>query len=172
MNQLLEVYLKKQDIEYRSHTHPAVFTCEEARIHCKHVPGLACKNLLLRDKNNNGSTRAFYLVIMPAEKRLQMSVLQQTLGAKKLTFAKPEEMMKLMKLEPGSVSPLGLINDKEHQIKVIIDQEIWDAKIVNFHPNVNTASLELKKEMFHRLMESFENEKRIIEINTIFEALS
>ncbi len=164
MDQAVETYLKKHQIVYAQHTHPAVFTCEEARIHCKHVPGLACKNLLLRDKNNNGSTRAFYLVIMPAEKKLNMKELAAQLGAQHLTFAKPEELMDLMKLEPGSVSPLGLINDKEHQIKVIIDQEIWDAEIVSFHPNVNTASLELKKAMFHKVMESFENERQILTI--------
>ncbi|HIG96438.1 TPA: prolyl-tRNA synthetase associated domain-containing protein [Candidatus Woesearchaeota archaeon] len=164
MDPIVEAYLKKHEIQYVYHTHPAVFTCEEARIHCKHVPGLACKNLLLRDKDNKGSTRGFYLVIMPAEKRLQMSLLQQKFGAKKLRFAKPEELMELMKLEPGSVSPMGLINDKEHQIIVLIDQEIWNAEIVSFHPNVNTASLEMKKEMFHKLMATFQNERSVINI--------
>jgi len=72
--------------------------------------------------------------------------------------------MELMKLEPGSVSPMGLINDKEHQIIVLIDQEIWNAEIVSFHPNVNTASLEMKKEMFHKLMATFQNERSVINI--------
>ena len=160
MDPTVQQYLKEHNIEYILHEHKAVFTCEEAAIHCKDVPGLPCKNLFLKDKKTN----TFYLVVMPAKKRLQIKDLGKKLELKHLTFGKPEEMQAILKLDPGSVSPLGLINDKEHKTTIIMDKDVWDAEIVSFHPNINTATLELKKEEFHKLIESFGNKKRLMDL--------
>jgi len=101
---------------------------------------------------------------MPAPKRLDVRALEKHLGIKKLRFGKPEALLAILALTPGAVSPLGLINDKQQKAIVIIAKEVWDAEIVGFHPNVNTATLEIKKEFFQRLMNSFNNKKLIVEI--------
>lgn len=158
MESYLEQYLKSNSVEYGLYTHPAVYTVEEAKIHCKDVPGLGCKNLFLKDKEEG----KFFLVIMPAERRLQMKELAPKIGAKKLTFANEEELLSILKLTPGAVSPLGLINDKDNLVIVIIDKEVWDAELVSFHPNVNTESITLNKENFHKFIASLQNNKKIL----------
>jgi len=154
-------YLQGYDIKYVLHQHPAVFTVAEAEIHCKNIPGMPGKNLFLKEKNKYGEKR-YFLVIMPALKRLDLKALQKKLEVKKLTFCNTEELKEILGLTPGAVSPFGLINDKENKVKVLIDEELWRAEIVNFHPNVNTASLELKREDFHKYIDSLQNEVEII----------
>lgn len=165
MEPTLKQYLEQHNINYILHEHPAVFTCEEADIHCKDVPGMPGKNLFLKEKDSSGKTQNYVIVIMPAEKRLNLKALQKQLEVKKLTFCNEEELKQYLNLTPGSVSPFGLINDKEHEVKVLIDEDLWNADVVNFHPNINTASLELKKEEFHKYINSLENEVRIIGLN-------
>ena len=162
----LKQYLEQHDIKYILHEHPAVFTCEEADIHCKHIPGMPGKNLFLKSKDKKGRTQDHFLVIMPAVKRLNLKALQSQLEVKKLTFSKPEELKEILGLTPGSVSPFGLINDTEKKVKVIIDKELWETEIVTFHPNVNTASLELSKEEFHRFIESLGHNVQVIELES------
>ncbi len=156
-------YLEHHNITPIIHKHPPVFSVDEAAIHCKDIPGLHCKNLFLKGKKKKDTN--YNLVIMNAHKRLNINNLAKILNLKKLTFANEEELMHHLKLKPGSVSPLGLINDKNHKVKVIIDQEVWQAPIVNFHPNINTASLEFTQEQFHKIMNTFENEKRVLNID-------
>lgn len=160
MDQYIEDHLRQHDINYILHKHPAVFTCEEAAIHCKNVPGMACKVLFLKGKKNG----RFLLVLMPAEKRLQIKELSKITEARELTFVKEEEMQSILGLHPGSVSPLGILNDKKGKAEVIIDQNLWDAEIVSFHPNINTESLEFKREDFRKLMESFPAKPFIIKL--------
>lgn len=153
-------YLEQHNITPIIHEHPPVFTVEEAAIHCQHIPGLHCKNLFLKEKEAKDTT--YYLVIMNAHKRLQINNLAKIINLKKLTFANEEELFHHLKLKPGSVSPLGLINDIQHHVRIILDEEVWNAPIVNFHPNINTASLEFTQAQFHKLMNTFQSEKRII----------
>jgi len=152
-------YLIKNNIQFQLYEHPAVFTCEEAEIHCKHVPGLAVKNLLL--KSDKGQ---FFLVVLPAHKKLDMNQIKKLLEVKKLRFASAEDLMRLMKLEPGSVTPIGLINDKNKEIELILDNNVKDAEMVNFHPNVNTASVSLSKKEFEKFLNSLDRKARIIEL--------
>ena len=135
-----EQFLELHQITATLHEHPAVFTCEEAEIHCAHIPGLACKNLFLKGKSGR-----YFLLILPANKRTDLKKFAQTVGETKVSFASPEAMKEKLHLEPGSVSPFGLINDTEKSVEVHIDKEVHDAAIVGFHPNRNTATLELSK---------------------------
>lgn len=140
-------YLKQHNIQFKLYEHPAVFTCEQAAIHCKHVPGLPLKNLLLKSDNNQ-----FFLAVLPAEKRLNIKNLTKSLGFKKLKFASSEDLIHLMNLEPGSVSILGMINDKGAKITLILDIEVINAEILSFHPNINTASITFTKKEFRKFL--------------------
>ena len=161
MDQQLQQYLKEHHIQYTLHTHPAVFSVAEAEIHCKHVPGLPCKNLFLTDKEH---PEKIYLVILPGHKRLDMKSLAKNIGIKALTFGSEQQLYETLKLTPGSVSPFGLIHDIDHKVNIIIDQEVWDAPKVNFHPNINTESLELTQDNFHRFISSLKHSVRVMQV--------
>lgn len=150
-------YLKEQGITYTLFEHPAVFTADEARVHCKDVPGQACKNLFLTDRKSG----KYYLVTLPDEKRLDIKALGRELNEKSLRFASADELRAKLGLEPGSVSPLGLVNNIEHDVTFVVDKEVWDAPMVSIHPNVNTASLALEQKQFHKVVESFGNEVKV-----------
>ncbi len=154
----VEDFLKSHDIKYVLHEHPAVYTCEEAEKYCKNVPGLACKNLLLTDKKG----RRYFLVVLPAAKRTDLKKFSEIVGESKVTFASPEALQEKLGLEAGAVSPFGLLNDKNKEVEVYVDKDVYDANVVSFHPNRNTASLELSGEMFHKFLETIENKTKIL----------
>lgn len=150
-------YLKKHDIPYTLHTHPAVFTVEESKFLKQKIPGLHCKCLFLEDE-----TGKFYLVALPAEKRLDTKKLRAALAVKKINFAQPEKLKAELNLVPGSVSIFGMIYAKETTL--IIDKEVWAAEIVGFHPNINTATLELPHTSLEKFYNSLTSKKQIMEL--------
>lgn len=156
----IESFLKTNDIEFILHEHPAVFTCEEAEKYCGNVPGLACKNLLLQDKKG----KRYFLVILPAAKRTDLKKFSEIAGEGKVTFASPKALMEKLGLESGAVSPFGLLNDKKNEVEVYIDKEIYDADVVSFHPNRNTASLELSRGMLHKFLQVIEHKIELINL--------
>lgn len=149
----VEKFLTSQHIDYVLHEHPAVYTCEQARKYCAHIPGLACKNLLLMSRKSE----KYFLIILPAEKRADMKHIARILDEKQLAFADPAALKNKLGLEPGAVSPFGLLNDTKHEIEVYIDKEVHEADILSFHPNRNTASLELSKNMFRKFLQIIKN---------------
>ena len=148
----IPIYLRSKGIQFIMHDHPAVFTCEEAEKYCAHIPGVACKNLFLKDKDKP----QFFLVIMPAAKKLDLKQFASMNGAR-ITFGNEAELLKVLGLTKGAVSPFGLLNDKAHATKVFIDSEVWNADIVSFHPNVNTQTLELTQADFQKYIKMVGN---------------
>lgn len=157
---IVEDFLKSKDIKYVLHEHPAVYTCEEAEKYCGNVPGIACKNLLLRDKKG----RRYFLVVLTADKRTDLKKFGGTVGESKITFASAEALLEKLGLEAGAVSPFGLLNDKKTEVEVYIDKDVYNADIVSFHPNRNTASLELSGEMFRKFLQAIENPIKVIDL--------
>jgi Ala-tRNA(Pro) deacylase len=157
----VEEFLKANNIEHVVHEHPAVFTCEEAQKHCSNVPGVASKNLFLRDDKK----RRYFLVILSSKKRADLKNLAQLLGVKRVSFANDTELKEKLGLEPGAVSIFGLLNDKNLQVELFIDKDFYESSVVNFHPNRNTASVELKKEMLEKFLEIIEHKVNVINIS-------
>jgi Ala-tRNA(Pro) deacylase len=145
----VEAFLELHNIFYNRHDHPAVFTCEQAAIFHELVPGIPGKNIFLIDKKSG----RMFLVILPVTQKANLKFLAHHFGVAKLSFGSTNLLMEKMGLESGSVSPFGLINNIEKDIEVYIDTEIYTAELVNFHPNINTASLSLTHEMFHKYLE-------------------
>ncbi len=160
MDEKLHKWLIENSIVYILHSHPAVFTVEEARIHCGFIPGLHCKNLFI--KNVKGTE--YYLVTVPSSKRLDFKKLQKLLNSSLLKFASEEELQQYLGLDIGAVSPLGLVNDTQKQVIYVIDKEVWGAEILSFHPNINTESIELTKENFHNMIKYTGNRFQVLEI--------
>ena len=139
-------YLSTQMIAYTRLEHPAVFTCEDAARYRPPVHGLDTKNLFLRDEKGR-----FYLAVTACEKRLDMKGLSRAIGAPKLHFGSEQQLLDRLGLTPGSVTILGLVNDIEHQVQLIVDSVYWPAQAYLCHPMVNTATLTLA----HDAMEAF-----------------
>ena len=155
----VEKFLEEHHIAYIRHEHPAVFTCEEADIQCAHIPGLSCKNLFLKEKKG----RRFYLLMMPAAKRTDLKAFGAIVGDR-LSFASAETLREKLGVEPGSVSPFALLNDAGREVAVYCDREVWDAPIVGFHPNENTATLELAMDAFHAFFQALGREVQIVDL--------
>jgi Ala-tRNA(Pro) deacylase len=132
-------YLEALAIPYVRHVHPPVATVAEAERYWTDLRGAHCKNLFLR--NNKGNRH--YLVIAEASRQVDLKTLTRTLGEDRLSFASPERLKRYLGLEPGSVSPFGLIKDAGKEVRVVVDAGLKTADRVNFHPNVNTATLEI-----------------------------
>ena len=165
MDKTLKIWLVKYDIQYVLHTHPAVFTVPEAKFHCGHIPGTHIKNLFLRNKK----TDEYYLVTIPSEKRLDLKAFRKLIGAPKIRFAPPEALIDILGLTPGAVSPLGLVNDANHRAVFILEKELWDAEELCAHPNVNTATLQMKNKYFRKFVKATGTEVRLIEMPYIEE---
>jgi Ala-tRNA(Pro) deacylase len=142
-------YLEDIKVSYKKHEHPPVYTVEEANEHWENITGMHCKNLFLRDKKG----RRHYLVVLESSKQVDIKKMNAQLN-ERLSFASPERLMKHLGLRPGSVSPFGLINNVDNQVSLILDQDIKEAQEVNFHPNVNTATLTIaSKDFMHYVRE-------------------
>ena len=145
-------YLEDLGISFNEVKHVPFFTVEDSKKHRVDIKGIHAKSLFIKDRKS----KEFFLIILPAEKRLDMKSVSEMLG-KPIKFANEDDLMNYLGVKPGAVSPFGLINDVNHVIKVFIDTSVWESD-VNFHPNINTATLEVSKDGFHKYIESLENE--------------
>ena len=157
MDDKLKKYLEIKAVEYKEYVHKPVFTVAESRELKKLIPGLHCKCLFLKS-----DAEKFYLVGMPAEKKLDIKKLREKIGAKKLHFASEGELFDKLKLKPGSVSIFGMINNSDRDVILIIDKLVWDAEYVCFHPNVNTSTLVISHVALERFYNSLVNDRYII----------
>src|SRR4051795_959521 len=128
--------LTELGVPFTSHHHPPVATVEEATAHWAGIEATHCKNLFLR---NQKGTR-HYLVVLTASKKADLKAVAEQIGDGKLSFASPERLMTHLGLTPGSVSPFGLINDREHAVHVVLDRDLKSADRLSFHPNINTVT--------------------------------
>lgn len=143
-------------IAYVRHEHPPVATVEEAEKQWGPIKGTHCKNLFLR--NNRGNRH--YLLIAAVDKAVDLKRLNAMLGEDRLSFASPERLKRWLGLEPGSVSPFGLINDVTRGVEVVCDETLKSSPALGFHPNVNTATLEITLADFEKFLASCGNTVR------------
>ncbi len=139
MNGQPELYdtLSALDIPFEYYEHPAAPTIEEAKKYWKDLVATHCKNIFFRNHKGN----RHYLVVLEHTNQLAIRDLEQRLKQGKLSFASPKRMLKYLGLTPGSVSPFGLINDKENHVHVFLDENLKKSETISFHPNINTASI-------------------------------
>ena len=137
-----EVYekLNELNIKYRVVNHKAVFTMEDVINENIEPFENIVKNIFIRaDKKIN-----YYLVLVSHNKKVTLIELRNKLNSRPLTFATEEDLYKYLRLTKGSVSPLGILNDKDHIVSIIIDEDIKNISEIGVHPNINTATVFLK----------------------------
>lgn len=153
-------YLKSIDIEYKIWYHPPLPTIELAMEYWKDMPGTHCKNLFFRNHKGN----RHYLVIFECSKNLDIHTLEKKLNQGKLSFASPQRMERHLGVEPGSVTPFGLINDADHHVTLFIDSCLKFSDEISFHPNDNRASVVIKGDDFFRFLEDRGNQYSFIDV--------
>jgi Ala-tRNA(Pro) deacylase len=153
-------FLDQHNIVYTRFDHPPVFTCEDANKHLSHVPGLGTKNLFLRDKTG----KRHFLVSVPDWKVVELKSLATKIGVDRLSFASTDRLKRLLGVDPGSVTLLGLINDRELLVEVFIDEALWKAEAVHCHPLVNTSSLLLTPKELERFFALTAHQVQLIDI--------
>lgn len=141
--------LSQLNIQFDYHKHPPVPTVEEASKYWAGIDSTHCKNIFLR--NHKGDQH--YLIILDYRQVINIHQLEKLLRQGKLTFASPERMMKYLGLEPGSVSPFGLIHDSANHVHLFLDENLRKAQRLSFHPNLNTASLVISYKDFIRYLD-------------------
>jgi Ala-tRNA(Pro) deacylase len=145
--------LRELGIEYTRHEHPPVATVDEATMHWAGIDATHCKNLFLRNQKGN----RHYLVVLTASKRADLRAIADQIGDGKLSFASPERLMTHLGVTPGSVSPFGLINDRGHEVRVVLDRDFQTAARLAFHPNINTRTFTIAASDFTRLLDACGN---------------
>jgi Ala-tRNA(Pro) deacylase len=153
------------NIAYKLFKHQPVFKAEDKPVlidsDVDTIPGLQSKNLFLKDKKYN----SFFLVSVSEDKRVDLKALSDVLGCGRFSFGKSEELFELLKLEPGSVTPLGLIFDKQNKVTFVLDEDFLTTSFVNFHPLRNNMTVSLTPQQFLACMEKLDHTPRTISIH-------
>lgn len=152
-------FLDKLDVPYEQVHHEALATiaaCEEID---KILQVNICKNLFLCNRQQTD----FYLLLMPGDKKFQTKELSSQLGVARLSFASEEYMEQLLDLTPGSVTVMGLMNDRENKVRLIIDKDVLSEEYFACHPCINTASLKFRTDdLIHKIIPALHHEPTIV----------
>ena len=132
---------------------------------CKEIEKLLgceiCKNLFL----TNRQMTEVWLLLMPGEKPFKTKLLSKQIGSARLSFASPEQMLRYLDITPGSVSVLGLMNDSEKKVRLLIDRDLLSQESIGMHPCINTSSLRVKTaDLTEKLLPAMEHEPTIVDL--------
>lgn len=163
-------FLSSHEIPFTHYNHPEGKTIEEAKRWWKDDGSIHCKNIFLRNHKGNQHYLVCYhcdysLDIRSLEQRLKRVLQSKGLSAPgKLSFASAERMLRYLDLEPGSVSPFGLINDVENHVYLYLDETLKGAETLSFHPNDCRGTVVIKKEDFERYLSIVGNSYEYVEL--------
>ena len=161
-------YLTEHDVPFTTYNHPEGKTIEEAKRYWHDDGSVHCKNIFLRNHKGNQHYLVCFdcehdLYIHDLEHRLKAELMAQGLNSPgKLSFASPERMMRYLGLEPGSVSPFGLINDTENHVILFLDENLKKAASLSFHPNDCRGTVVISAEAFARYLSVVGNTVRYL----------
>ena len=128
-------FLDRLGIAVVTHRHPPVFTVEEAARHTAHLPGGHTKNLFLEDREGG-----LWLVSCLDRQKVKVNALARLLGAPRVSFGSAERLREVLGVEPGSVTPFALVNDRDRRVRPVWDTKMLALPLLNFHPLVNTMT--------------------------------
>ena len=132
--------LDSLNIDYHRVDHEEAMTMEVCAAIDEVLEATICKNLLLCNRQGT----AFYLLMLPGNKVFKTSVLSKQIGSSRLSFASSEAMEELLDITPGSVSVMGLMNDHDNRVQLLMDQDVLKGEFIGCHPCINTSSLRFR----------------------------
>ena len=148
-------------VGYQRIDHEAAMTMEACAAIDAALDAVICKNLMLC----NRQCTDFYLLMIPGDKVFKTSILSKKIGSSRLSFAAPEYMERYLDITPGSLSVLGLMNDKEKKVKLLIDADVLKGEYFGCHPCINTSSLRLKiSDLMEKIIPAMGHEPTVVEL--------
>lgn len=164
-NKEIKVYdlLDSLNIKYQRVDHQPAMTMEDCiAIDEVLTPAIICKNLFLC----NTQKTKFYLLMIQENKKFKTKEISHQINSSRLSFAPSEYMEKYLDLTPGSVSIMGLMNDKDHHVQLLVDEDVLNAEYFGCHPCINTSSLKLKvQDVFDTFLKAIDHEYMIVHLN-------
>ena len=151
--ELIEL-LKKKEYKIEVHQHDPLFTVEDSKKLRGKINGAHSKNLFLKNKKNE-----FFLLSCEEADRIDLKKISKSLDLGNISFAKQEYLEQYLKIKPGSVSPFALLNDDGAFVNFYLEQTLYESKLVNFHPLINTFTITIESDKFIEFM--IENNKKI-----------
>ena len=151
-------YLTAHGVDYEVIEHPAVFNMEEVeKLKLPH-PEADAKNLFVRDDKK----LHYYMITVQGNKRVDLKQFRKQHGLRNFSFASADDLMEIMGLIPGAVTPLGLLNDQERKVELYLDAAFSD--LISIHPNDNTATVWMKTKDLIRIITEHGNRVWVVEI--------
>ncbi|MCD8038769.1 MAG: prolyl-tRNA synthetase associated domain-containing protein [Lachnospiraceae bacterium] len=151
--------LDRLGVEYQRIDHEPAMTMEVCGEIDRALEAVICKNLFLCNRQQT----SFYLLMIPADKRFQTKVLSKKLGVARLSFANESYMEKFLDITPGSVSVMGLMNDSQNMVSLVMDEDILKGEYVGCHPCINTSSIRLRtKDLLEKVLPAMKHEPVIV----------
>ena len=154
-------FLKENNIWHEITEHKAVYNMEELKDVDLPYSDQDAKNLFVRDDKK----RNYYLITVKGEKRVDLKEFRKRNNTRNLSFASEQDLMEILELIPGAVTPLGILNDKERKVKLFIDRDFLnEPEIIGIHPNDNTATIWLKAKDLIEIIKKHGNEVNVVEL--------
>ncbi len=154
-------FLDKLGVAYERVDHEPAMTMEACEEIDTVLQAATCKNLLLCNRQQTD----FYLLLMPGDKVFKTKELSAQLGVSRLSFASAEAMEEFLDITPGSLSVMGLMNDKDFRVRLVIDKPVLEEEYVGFHPCINTSSLRVKTaDLLEKIIPAMSHEPTIVEL--------
>ena len=150
---------KALGIDTKTMDHAPVYTVEEAQALRGEIPGGHCKNLFLKDDKGN-----IWLIVCLEEAQVDLKAAPAKIGSRRLSFGKPELLREVLGVEPGSVTPFGLINDSERRVNVVLDAAMMAHELLNYHPLENTATTTIRAADLVAFIRALGHEPRIVAV--------
>ncbi|HET8727217.1 MAG TPA: prolyl-tRNA synthetase associated domain-containing protein [Alphaproteobacteria bacterium] len=147
-------------IRVEIHEHEPVFTVEEAKHLRGILPGGHCKNLFLRSKKGEP-----WLIVCDEDRQVDLKALARRTGAGRFSFASPERLRETLGVEPGSVTPFALINDRDAAVRVVLDAAMMKYDPLNYHPLVNTATCAIARDDLVKFIEACGHKPQIMDLD-------
>ena len=154
-------FLDALSIPYKRTDHERTMTMEACNEIDAVLGVVICKNLFLCNRQKT----KFYLLMMPGDKKFKTKELSAQIQSSRLSFADEEAMLRYLDIEPGSVSIMGLMNDHEHVVQLLIDEDVLEGEFLGCHPCVNTSSLKLRtKDVIEKYLPATGHEYRTVHL--------
>jgi Ala-tRNA(Pro) deacylase len=150
---------KSLGIQTKTRDHAPVFTVEEARALRGEIEGGHCKNLFLKDDKGG-----LWLIVCLEESQIDLKAAPARIGSRRLSFGKPDLLMEVLGVEPGSVTPFGLINDTACRVNVVLDAAMMAHELVNYHPLQNTATTTIRSADLLTFIRSLGHDPKIVAV--------
>jgi Ala-tRNA(Pro) deacylase len=152
--------LESLEITTKTFEHEAAFTVEQAKLVHGNIPGGHCKNIFCKDERG-----VLWLIVALEDSVINLKAAPQKIGSKRLTFGKPELLMEVLGVAPGSVTPFGLVNDTTARTNVVLDEAMMREELLNFHPLENTATTTISNLDLLKFVRACGHDPRIVAVS-------